>query len=72
METYAEAIARARREYLMRVMEIANGDIQSAAKISGKHRGDFYKALKKYAPDARRIVRKPMWEGNAAWQALQD
>ena len=84
IESYREAVAYARREYLGRVMKEAGYQVLVAAKLAEKNRTEFYKLLEKYAPDLepiplpkekrrkRRYQERRVNEGNAAWRALGD
>jgi two-component system response regulator GlrR len=36
------------REYLIRLLELSEGNVTKAAKLAGKHRVDFYDLLKKH------------------------
>lgn len=83
IESYREAVARARKEYLERVMREAGYQIIVAAKLAERNRTDFYKLLEKYAPHIKTIPiprnqrRKKRrldiaTSGNAAWRALDE
>ena len=63
METYAEAMATARREYLRRVLEYSNGKAYLAALIAGVNRTHFYKLLAQYG------VLPPLEDRRAEWRA---
>ncbi|RMF87193.1 MAG: sigma-54-dependent Fis family transcriptional regulator, partial [Nitrospirae bacterium] len=44
-----EARARFDREYLVRVLRAARGNVTQAARLAGKHRTDFYALMKRYS-----------------------
>jgi two-component system response regulator GlrR len=39
------------REYLVRLLEINQGNVSQAAKVAGKYRADFYTLLRKHGLD---------------------
>jgi len=59
------ALAHATKQYLLEVMQLAQGSPRRAARIAGISRGHFHKLLAKHAGSRR----KPA-AGNAEWQAL--
>lgn len=54
IERFITAKKRAYRDYLMRLMEEAEGSVTVAARLSGINRTRLYKTLARYAPAARR------------------
>lgn len=42
---------RAGREYLTELLACCDGNMTAAARIAGRHRGDFYKVVQRIAPE---------------------
>jgi DNA-binding NtrC family response regulator len=51
MKSWQEALKGFNQEYLVELMQASQGKVYLAAKLSGIHRGDLYKRLKRYGVD---------------------
>lgn len=45
METYRQAVARAKREYLTELLAYCDGDVPRAARLGRVHRSQIYKLV---------------------------
>lgn len=45
VETYRQAVARAKREYLTELLDYCDGDVQKAARLGGVNRSLIYKLV---------------------------
>lgn len=79
METYRQAVERAKREYLTAVMRDCGFVVARSAVVAGCNRTEFYRLLDQHAPELRAQIapRPPPWHlmgrataGNAAWKSL--